>query len=736
MRRSGLAELGKITRPKSSSMSILMLLSLSAIFAIALIVRTTPAQYGFYLNEFDPYFDYYATDFIVKNVDLYGPAGALNYFTWVDHSTWYPEGRPVASSSQVGLHFAGAGLYLFVKAILGAPISLYDFLVLFPVIFGALTTIIVFLLIRRIAGTSAGLFASLIIAVSPPIILRGTLGWFKSEPLALFLALLGIYLYLTVYGPKVSNRGLAIRSIAGGLILGYAYTAWGGTQYFSIVFGLVFLASPFLNIDLKKTVTAGAFFVASALTVAAGFPRPGPNIIAGAAGMLLLAPLGFAYLALIVKRFTEPKSYSRTLVKMLFAFALIVGVALSSGAVSGLSGRYLTVIYPYLRSDNPLVESVAEHFVPTGQDYLASSFALIFLAGFGAILLLRKRDLNSAFLLFFAITGVYVSASFSRLMVFSALAFAFLGAVGLSELLKAVIKPSTATVVRRKTGRASERSEAKVFFSAVMIVLLAFPVFYPPQGNWLDSSDVPVSIASSSLGFRTQIPDWLEALKWIRENTPSDAVMAAWWDYGYWITVMGNRTTLADNATINQTRIAQLGKMFMSNEKNASKIIGSLGAKYIVVFMGGIRVQDQATGRSFIIWVVPGSGQPVGGDEAKKQWFIRIGGLNLDSFVESDGLTPKQMFWNSTLLGRMFPVKVVGYVGQDGRFKQNYEENTIVAFECSVKYPTDLNVGPDCPVSPESQFLKLVYASPSTFDNSGRVVAAVLIYQVVGEPSA
>ncbi|MBI4258178.1 MAG: hypothetical protein HY619_04410, partial [Thaumarchaeota archaeon] len=339
------------------------------------------------------------------------------------------------------------------------------------------------------------------------------------------------------------------------------------------------------------------------------------------------------------------------------------------------------------------------------------------------------------FLLFFAITGVYVSASFSRLMVFSALAFAFLGAVGLSEVLKAVVKPSGATVVRRKAVSRGERPEAKVFFSAVMIVLLAFPMVYPPQGNWLDSSKLPVSIASSSLGFRANIPDWLEALKWIRENTPPDAVIAAWWDYGYWITVMGNRTTLADNATINQTRIAQLGRMFMSNEVNASRIISSLGADYIVVFMGGIRVQDQASGRSFTIWVIPGSGQPIGGDESKKQWFIRIGGLNLGDFVESDGLTPKPNFWEDTLLGRMFPVTVVGYAVED-RFSPTYQDNSVVAFECNVKYPTDLPTGSDCPVTPESQFLKLVYASPSTFDTSRQVVAAVLIYQVVGEPSA
>ena len=37
---------------------------------------------------------------------------------------------------------------------------------------------------KRIAGEAGGLFAALMIAVSPPLIERGNLGWFKSEPLA------------------------------------------------------------------------------------------------------------------------------------------------------------------------------------------------------------------------------------------------------------------------------------------------------------------------------------------------------------------------------------------------------------------------------------------------------------------------------------------------------------------------------------------------------------------------
>ena len=56
------------------------------------------------------------------------------------------------------------------------------------------------------------------------------------------------------------------------------------------------------------------------------------------------------------------------------------------------------------------------------------------------------------------------------------------------------------------------------------------------------------------------------------KNTPKDSVVASWWDYGYWITSLGNRTSLADNATINSTRIESIAKMFISPEQEGWKI--------------------------------------------------------------------------------------------------------------------------------------------------------------------
>jgi hypothetical protein len=46
----------------------------------------------------------------------------------------------------------------------------------------------------------------------------------------------------------------------------------------------------------------------------------------------------------------------------------------------------------------------------------------------------------------------------------------------------------------------------------------------------------------------------------------------SWWDYGYQIAGMANRTTLVDNNTWNNSHIALVGKAMSSNESAAYEV--------------------------------------------------------------------------------------------------------------------------------------------------------------------
>ena len=81
--------------------------------------------------------------------------------------------------------------------------------------------------------------------------------------------------------------------------------------------------------------------------------------------------------------------------------------------------------------------------------------------------------------------------------------------------------------------------------------------------------------------------DYREAFAWLRHNTPENAKVLSWWDYGYQITTLANRTVLVDNNTWNNTHIATVGRVFTSREEDAVPILQSLDVDYVFVQFGG-----------------------------------------------------------------------------------------------------------------------------------------------------
>ena len=62
----------------------------------------------------------------------------------------------------------------------------------------------------------------------------------------------------------------------------------------------------------------------------------------------------------------------------------------------------------------------------------------------------------------------------------------------------------------------------------------------------------------------------------------------SWWDYGYQITAMANRTILVDNNTWNNTHISRVGQAMASTEDRAYEIMRELDVNYVLVIFGGL----------------------------------------------------------------------------------------------------------------------------------------------------
>jgi dolichyl-diphosphooligosaccharide--protein glycosyltransferase len=347
-------------------------------------------------------------------------------------------------------------------------------------------------------------------------------------------------------------------------------------------------------------------------------------------------------------------------------------------------------------------------------------------AGFGIWMAFKRRDLLSVFALIIALSAVYVSGGFGRLLIYASIGIIAMASIGLHEVVRSILQKresAALTAISRAdvdllTDSGNNRKVIKVVSIIIIIFTLCFPLMYPRNINWLTSADIPPPIITDGRGIPSQTNDWIDALNWISNNTPTNSVIASWWDYGYWIETLGNRTTLADNANFRIIRTVTLAKMLIDQEENGITIAQKLGADYILIYLEAERF-NAPNGSSFYTF-------GYGGDESKMLGIMRIAGLDDNKYLEPDLFTPTPLFWNMSLLGKLLPLSSEGYAklnnGELTNFSDHYTPGSIALYSKEVKYP-DNNIKTQQP-------LRLVFSSDSFKNNNQDMMTAVLIYEV------
>ena len=672
-------------------------------FSTSFLIRSQPAEYGNQLNEFDPFFNFRATEYILEN-------GISEYFEWHDEKSWYPQGRDVSATSQIMLHVTAAVTY----QLFGGNLSLYDYTILFPAIIGSLTVIVIFALVRLFGGNLAGIISSLLFAVSLPIIIRGTIGWFKSEPLGIFYGLLGLYLFLSAI--KSENKKSAfLKIIFGGIVMAFGMASWGGNQFFIIPIGVFILALPFVNKNHKFLLWSITLFVGVFLLISGLFERPGPSFVFGLGGFSLILPTIFLIVCIFIQKISNEQNKTRNGLILLLSIIIIGSFLVTINQESNLlplpSFRYLNAINPLLTSTDPLVDSIAEHApVSTELSFLFHSIWMIF-AGLGVWLLISKKvsqnenyiknDLK-VFVLILGISGVYVSSVFIRLEIFASITLIILASIGLSILTKEIFKINISN---------KKHNLLKISYSTIIIFLFVTPLVFPEENNWVNAVDSPPVIFTGA----TMYPptnDWLETMEWIKLNTPENAKIAAWWDYGYWISTLSERTTYVDNATLSTYDIQKMARVLMSPPEESWKMLQEMNADYVVVFVAAQDIGNNPENDP--LYVLGG-----GADESKIPWILKIGGFQAEKYLELDARTPKPYFYEETMIGKLIPFSPVVYYHPPSEqnspvFKNGFVEISIK----NIKYNSD------------SDPLKLVYASPSFMNDDDGQVHFVMVYEV------
>lgn len=128
--------------------------------------------------------------------------------------------------------------------------------------------------------------------------------------------------------------------------------------------------------------------------------------------------------------------------------------------------------------------------------------------------------------------------------------------------------------------------------SIVLVAMLFVSLMYVPHCTYVTSNAYshPSVVLQSHTndGGRIIMDDFREAYYWLRQNTADDAKVMSWWDYGYQIAGMANKTTLVDNNTWNNSHIALVGMAMSSNETYAYEIMKKLDVDYVLVIFGGV----------------------------------------------------------------------------------------------------------------------------------------------------
>jgi dolichyl-diphosphooligosaccharide--protein glycosyltransferase len=624
---NGLKSLGKL-RIKISRASLLTFSALLLILFIAFTVRILPLRWEIgtgtgtiNLSEFDAFFEFRIGSYMVRN-------GLISPFwpkLWVDTQFWYPQGINMGSNSLPSIPMTGAFLYDLVS-LLGVSIDFMTFCALIPPAFGALCVLIMYFIGKEFGGKPAGLLAALILALDESFITRSNLGWFETEVSTFAFLLFFLLFPKAIEEERPIGSSLKLSLVCAGC-LAYFIMGWGAAYYLVdlvalFVFILIVLGRYTRRVFFAQSITFGLGLLVAMSAPYLGIKYPISYAVLPVAGVFILLCLSEVLhnLSSLRERFLLAVT---TLVVIIGAFTAVFAL----GYAGGIAGKFITVLNPLLRSSSPLTISVAEHNMTAwGSMYYDLGILIVFFV-VGLYFTARNLTNKNLFLLLFGLTSLYFAASMVRLLFLLAPAFAIISAVGVVGILRPFVtmlkEPPKITTKKFRLEHVGKEFSGTAVFLIFLILMTAFA--FSPQSGGIPTvyrqAYTPLTITAASLPIVPNAPvnEWLDMLAWTRTNLKATDVVVCWWDYGFWLTIMGNVTTLSDNATINTTQIENVGFAFVANETDSLKMLKLYKAKYILVFTTLALVTPSGSTTTYAY-------EAGYGDEGKWTWMARISG--------------------------------------------------------------------------------------------------------------
>ncbi|KAF2729094.1 oligosaccharyl transferase stt3 subunit [Polyplosphaeria fusca] len=560
------------------------------------------------IHEFDPWFNFRATKYLVQN-------GFYSFWDWFDDRTWHPLGRVTGGTLYPGLMVTSGVIYHALRA-LTLPVDIRNICVLLAPGFSGLTAFATYLLTSEmVASPSAGLLAAAFMGITPGYISRSVAGSYDNEAIAIFLLVFTFFLWI-----KAVKNGSMFWGALTALFYGYMVSAWGGYVFITNLlplhaFVLICMGrySPRLYVSYTSWYALGT--LASMQIPFVGFlPIRSSEHMSSLGVFGLIQIVGFVEYVRVQLPNKQFQTLLRALVFVIFVVAFGGLVVLTvSGTIAPWSGRFYSLWdTAYAKIHIPIIASVSEHQPTAWPAFFFDLSMMIWLFPAGVYMCFRSLTDEQVFIVIYSVLASYFAGVMVRLMltltpivcVASAMAFSQIldtyldakipeqgakenGSSDPAKVAAAVLPDGLRSTRNPLVGIYSYASRLTVIGASTVYLML-----FVLHCTWVTSNaySSPSVVLASRLpdGSQHIIDDYREAYYWLRQNTPDNAKVMSWWDYGYQIGGMADRPTLVDNNTWNNTHIATVGKAMSSREEVSYPIMRQHEVDYVLVVFGGL----------------------------------------------------------------------------------------------------------------------------------------------------
>jgi dolichyl-diphosphooligosaccharide--protein glycosyltransferase len=616
----------RMSHEKQITLLKLMILTIAGILSFSTRLFSV-LRFESVIHEFDPYFNYRTTRFLTEE-------GFYSFHNWFDDRAWYPLGRIIGGTIYPGLMVTSAMFY-HVLHFLNITIDIRNVCVFLAPFFSSLTTIVTYIFTRELRDSGAGLVAAAMISIVPGYISRSVAGSYDNEGIAIFCMLFTYAMWI-----KAVKTGSVFWSVICSLAYFYMVSSWGGYVFLINLIPLHVLALMLTGRFSHRVYVAysSVYCLGTILSMQIAFVGFQP--VQSSEHMAALGVFGLCQIHAFVDYVRSKLSREQfdVLFRTVTAFAAVVGlgafgIGTATGKISPWTGRFYSLLDPsYAKNNIPIIASVSEHQPTTWSSFYFDLQILVFMFPAGLYFCFKKLTDANIFIIMYGVTSIYFAGVMVRLMLVLAPVMCILSGIAVSATLKTYMKNLDISRADKKSKKADATYPIKnEIATAVVFIMTAFLITYTFHCTWVTSeaysSPSIVLSARGGDGGRIIFDDFREAYYWLRHNTPEDAKIMSWWDYGYQITAMANRTILVDNNTWNNTHISRVGQAMASTEDKAYEIMRELDVDYVLVIFGGL------TGYS-------------SDDINKFLWMVRIGGSTDrgEHIKENDYYTPQGEF--------------------------------------------------------------------------------------------